>query len=140
MARRAFLATLIAAAVSLVGVGAATAAPPEGSLHLRLVASGDEDIGPRTFAFTDTVYQGRRAIGTSRAVCRVSIDFTSVRCKVTLSLPAGKLFVSVGLTPDPQGSFRVTGGTGAYKGKTGIGIFKPGGNADTTKLTIWLTS
>jgi hypothetical protein len=120
--------------------GAAVAAPPEGSLHLTLVTTGEEgSLGPRSFFFTDTIYQGGRATGTSRAVCRFTGRFENPRCRITLSLPGGRLFVFVRLTPDPRGNFKVTGGTGKYAGKTGVGIYR-GTSMTTTKLTIWLTS
>ena len=106
MARRALVAAVIAAALSLAGVGVATAAPPEGSLRLTLVSAGEEDLGPRSFSFTDTVYQRGKVVGTSRAVCRVSFDFWSARCKITVSLPGGKLFVLVRCRPRLRGASR----------------------------------
>jgi hypothetical protein len=139
MARRAFVAAVIAAALSLAGVGVATAAPPEGSLHLTLVSAGEENLGPRSFAFTDTVYQRGKAVGTSRAVCRFTGNFENPRCRITVSLPAGKLFVFVRLTPEDRGSFRVTGGTGKYQGKTGVGIYRAITD-DKVRITAWLTS
>jgi hypothetical protein len=137
MARRALIALVIAAALSLSGV--ATAAPPEGSLRLTLVSADDGSLGPRSFFFTDTVYSGRKVVGSDRAVCRFRGNFENPRCHVTLSLPAGKLFAFLRLTPDPRGSFTITGGTGSYRGKTGYGIYRSLG-PNTTKLIIWLTS
>jgi hypothetical protein len=116
----------------------ANAAPPEGSLHLTLVSAGEGQLGPRSFYFTDTVYQGGKAVGTERAVCRFTGYFENPRCRITVSLPGGKLFVFVRLTPDPRGSFKVTGGTGKYRNKTGIGIYRSFGE-NVTKITAWLT-
>lgn len=139
MVRRTLVAAVIAAALSLVGVGVATAAPPEGSLHLTLISAGEGELGPNSFFFTDTVYQGGQVVGTDRAVCRFSGDFENPRCKVTFSLPAGKLFAFVRLTPESRGSFTVTGGTGKYQGKTGVGIYRSI-SEDKTRITIWLTT
>jgi hypothetical protein len=137
MTRRALAVGAIAAALCLSGV--ATAAPQGSSLRLTLVSANEGDLGPRSFFFTDTVYQGGRAVGTSRAVCRFTRNFESNRCRITVSLPAGKLFVFLRLTPDPWGSFKVTGGTGKYRGKTGIGIYRPGASETVTRITAWLT-
>jgi hypothetical protein len=138
MARRLLVLGVVTAALCLSGT--ASAAPPEGSLRLTLVPTNQEGlVGPNTFYFVDTVYQRGRWVGTSRALCRFSGNFESPRCRITVSLPGGRLFVFVRLTPDPQGSFKVTGGTGAYQGRTGVGIFRDAG-ADRTRIVIWLTS
>jgi hypothetical protein len=139
MGRPALVAALIAATLALAGV--ASAAPPEGSLRLTLVSSSEGQLGPRSFFFTDTVYQGGNVIGSERAVCRFTGHFENPRCRITLFLPGGRLFVFVRITPDPRGSFRVTGGTGKYEGRTGIGIYKNLNEAGTrTRVIIWLTS
>jgi hypothetical protein len=135
MARRALIAGVIAA---LCLPAAAAAAPPGGSLSLTLVSAGDGQLGPRTFFFTDTAYQGGKLVGSDRAVCRFTGNFENPRCKVTLSLPGGRLFAFLRLTPDPRGSFKVTGGTGMYEGKSGVGIYRSIGDI-TTRITIWLT-
>jgi hypothetical protein len=133
-------ATLVvgAIAVALCLSGMANAAPPEGSLHLTVVSASEGQLGPRSFYFTDTVYRGGKAVGTERAVCRFIGNFENPRCRITVSLPAGKLFVFIRLTPDPRGSFKVTGGTGKYRNKTGIGIYRSIGE-NVTKITAWLT-
>lgn len=136
MTRLAVLAAMVVAALCLSGVAAA--APPEGSLRLTLVSADGGQLGPRSFFFTDTVFQGGKIVGSDRAVCRFTVDFVP-RCRVTLSLPQGTLFAFLRLTPDPRGSFKVTGGTGKYRGRTGYGIYKSISDT-TTKITIWLTS
>jgi hypothetical protein len=138
MARLALVAATVAAMFCLAGV--ATAAPPEGSLRLTLVSTNNEgQLGPNRFYFVDDVYLRGRWVGTSRAVCRFTGRFENVRCRITLSLPRGRLFVFLRLTPDPRGSFKVIRGTGAYRGRTGVGIYKSVGE-ETTKIVIWLTS
>jgi hypothetical protein len=138
MVRRTFVAGVAAVALCLAGVGVATAAPPEGSLHLRTTSLDDGPLGPHSFFFTETIHQHGKAVGTTRAVCHWVGDFEDIRCRLTASLPGGKLFIRLPLTPENQGSFRVIGGTGKYAGKTGLGIYKAGPNS--TKITIWLTS
>jgi hypothetical protein len=135
--RRALMAAAIAAALCLSGV--ATAAPPEGSLHLTVVAADEGALGPRTFFFTETVYQGGKVVGSDRAVCRFTGNFENPRCRLTLSLPGGKLFLFLRITPDPHGNFKVTGGTGTYRGRTGVGIYR-GLGPNATRVVIWLTS
>jgi hypothetical protein len=130
-------ALALAAIVSAVP-SVATAAPPEGSLHLTLVSASEGQLGPQSFFFTDTIYQGGKAAGTSRAVCRFTGRFENPRCRITLSLRGGKLVLFVRLTPDPRGHFKVTAGSGRYQGKAGVGIYRSSNT--TTKLTIWLTS
>lgn len=136
------LAVLVAATVALCLPAVATAAPPEGSLRLTLVSTGDEGgLGPNRFYFTDAVYQRGQRIGTSRALCRFTGNFENPRCRITVSLPQGKLFVFLRLTPGERGSFTVTGGTGSYRGKTGVGIYRSdGATTTTTRIVIWLTS
>ena len=134
-------ALALAAVVGAVVVpGAAVAAPPEGSLRLTTV-SVDEGFSQsrNTFTFSELVYQGGKLVGSDHAVCKFRGQFENIRCRITVWLPHGKLFLFVRITPDPQGSFRVTGGTGKYAGKTGVGIFR--NVSDTSsKVTIWLTS
>jgi hypothetical protein len=107
-----------------------------------LVSTNQEgSLGPRSFYFVDTAYQNGRVVGDSFARCRFTGYFENLRCRITLSLPAGKLFVFVRLGPDPRGSFKVTGGSGAYQGRTGVGIYKNLNEAGTrTRVIIWLTS
>jgi hypothetical protein len=85
------------------------------------------------------LYQRGRLVGRDHAVCRWTAQFENIRCRITVSLPHGKLFIFLRTGPDPQGSFKVTGGTGDYAGKTGVGIYR---NTSETvgKVTIWLTS
>jgi hypothetical protein len=135
MTRRALAVGAIAAALCFSGV--ATAAPQGSFLRLTLVSADEGELGPHSFFFTDTVYQGGRAVGTSRAVCRFGW-FGNPRCRITVSLPAGKLFVFVRLLPQPSGTFKVTDGTGKYRDKTGVGIYRSIGE-NVTKLTVWLT-
>ena len=135
MKRRALAVGAIAAALCVSGV--ATAAPPQGSLRLTLISADEGQLGPHSFFFTDTVYQGGRAVGTSRAVCRLGW-FGNPRCRITFSLPAGKLFLFVRLLPQPSGTFKVTDGTGKYRDKTGVGIYRSIGE-NVTKITVWLT-
>jgi hypothetical protein len=129
---------LAAIAVTLCLSGAAAAAPPEGSLQLTSVGVSEMLTGPHRFVFTEDLYQRGRLVGSDRAVCRFIGRFENPRCRITVSLPKGKLFVSLRLTPDPRGHFTVTGGTAGYQGKTGVGIYRPVGN-DAMRITIWLT-
>ena len=122
--------------------GAAFAAPPEGSLHLTTVSLPDEDtfsLSKKQFTFSELVYQRGRLVGTDHAVCTWTARFENIRCRLTVSLPNGKLFLFLRITPDPHGSFKVTGGTGKYEGKTGLGIYRNVGDT-RTNVTIWLTS
>jgi hypothetical protein len=107
-----------------------------------LQSTGEEgQLGPRSFYFVDTAFQNGRVVGESYARCRFTGNFENLRCRIRLTLPAGTLSVFVRLTPDPRGSFRVTSGTGAYQGRTGVGIYKNLNEAGTrTRLVIWLTS
>jgi hypothetical protein len=136
MARRALFAAVIAAALCFSG--AAIAAPPEGSLHFTAVSADEGLLGPRSFFFTETLYQGGKAVGADRAVCRFTGNFENPRCRITVSLPGGKLFVFLRLLPGPRGSLKVTGGTGKYQGKTGVGTFRSISD-NAVRVTIWLT-
>jgi hypothetical protein len=140
MARRLLVVAAMSSILCLCGV--ASAAPPEGSLRLTLVQSEEFlPLGPRSFAFNHTVYQQGQITGTSNAVCRFTGNFENPRCRLVLSVPQGKLFVFVRLVPDPRGSFTVTGGTGAYRGRTGVGIFRDlNAEGTVTRIVIWLTS
>jgi hypothetical protein len=137
MSRHALILALAIAATLCVS-GAATAAPPEGSLQLTAVGAGDMQTGPTSFTFTERVYQRGQLVGSDRGVCSFFGRFENPRCRITLSLPQGKLFLILRLTPDPRGHFKVTSGTGAYRGKTGVGIYRFIGT-DSTRIVIWLT-
>jgi hypothetical protein len=136
-------ALAVAATVSALAVPAtALAAPPEGSLHFTTVSVPEEDtfsLAKKQFTFSELLYQRGKLVGTDRGVCRWTAEFENIRCRITVSLTRGKLFLFLRLSPDPQGSFTVTGGTGAYAGRTGVGIYR---NTSETvgKVTIWLTS
>lgn len=117
------------------------AAPPEGSLRLTTVAiEEDESFFPatNTFTFSELVYQRGRLVGSDHAVCRFRGRFEHIRCRITLSLPQGTLFLYVPIGPDSRGSFWVTRGTGKYAGKTGTGIYR--NISEGSKVVIWLTS
>jgi hypothetical protein len=136
MTRLALAVGAVAAALCLSG--AATAAPQGSFLRLTTVSADEGPLGPRSFFFTETVYQGGKAVGTDRAICRWTLNFENLRCRLTVSLPAGKLFIFLRPTPDPWGNFKVTGGTGKYEGKTGVGIFR-NISENVTRVQIWLT-
>jgi hypothetical protein len=93
----------------------------------------------KQFTFSELLYQRGRLVGADHAVCTWTALFENIRCHITISLPNGKLFLFARVGPDPQGNFKVTGGTGTYASKTGIGIYR---NTSETvgKVTIWLTS
>jgi hypothetical protein len=135
-------ALAVAATVGVLAVPATgLAAPPEGSLHLTTVSLPEQDtfsLAKKQFTFGELVYQRGKLVGTNHAVCRWTAQFENIRCRMTVSLPKGKLFIFLRIGPDPQGSFIVTRGTGTYAGRTGIGIYH--NVSDTaTKVTIWLT-
>jgi hypothetical protein len=120
----------------------ALAAPPEGSLHFTTVSLPEEDTfspAKQQFTFSELLYQRGKLVGRDHAVCTWRAQFENIRCRITVSLPNGKLFLVLRVGPDPQGSFKVTGGAGNYAGKTGVGIYR---NTSETvgKVTIWLTS
>jgi hypothetical protein len=136
-------AVALAATVGVLAVPAtALAAPPEGSLHLTTVSVPEEDtfsLSQKQFTFSELVYQRGRLVGSDHAVCTWTAQFENIRCRLTVSLPNGELFLFLRIGPDPQGSFKVTGGTGEYAGKTGVGIYR-NTSETVTKVTIWLTS
>jgi hypothetical protein len=136
-------ALALAAAVGVLAVPAtALAAPPEGSLHLTTVSLPEQDtfsLSKKQFTFSELVYQRGRLVGRDHAICTWTAQFENVRCRMTVFLPNGKLFVFLRPGPDPQGSFTITGGTGTYAGKTGVGIYR-NTSETATKVTIWLTS
>jgi hypothetical protein len=138
MVRRALVVAVVSAAVLGLS-GVAAAAPPEGSLRLTVVPADEGGLGPRSFFFTETVYQGGKVVGSDRAVCRFTANFENPRCRITLSLPGGRLFLFLRITPDPRGNVKVTGGTGTYRGRTGVGIYRSLG-PNATRVVIWLTS
>jgi hypothetical protein len=120
----------------------ALGAPPEGSLRFTTVSLPEEDTfspAKKQFTFGELLYQRGRLVGRDHGVCRWTAQFENIRCRITVSLPNGKLFLFLRIGPDPQGSFTVTGGTGKYAGKTGVGIYR---NTSETvgRVTIWLTS
>ena len=134
-----FVLAAMTAALCLCGVG--SAAPPEGSLRLTLVQGEFLPLGPRSFAVNHTVYQRGQITGTSHSVCRFRGNFENPRCRITFSLPQGKLFVFFRPVPNPRGSLTVTGGTGAYRGRTGVGIFRDlNAEGSLTRIVFWLTS
>ncbi len=134
-------ALALAAVVGALAVpSAAVAAPPGGSLHLTTI-SVDEGFSEshHGFTFSELVYQGGKLVGRDRALCKFRGQFENIRCRITVTLPNGTLFLFARIGPDPHGSFTVTGGTGKYEGKTGVGIYR--NVSDTaSKVTIWLTS
>jgi hypothetical protein len=137
MTRRTFVIGVILAALSVPNLAAA--APPEGSLHLTSVAFTDaQQTGPRSFTFTDRLFQRGRLAGTVTFACRFRGRFENPHCRGTVSLPKGNLFLFLRLLPGDRGQFKVTGGTGKYQGKTGVGIFHNVSNT-ATRVVIWLT-
>jgi len=136
MTRRVAVFGVIVAALCVPGVGAA--APPGGSLHLTSVAYSDAQTGRRSFTFTDQLYQRGKLVGTVRFACRFRGHFENPHCRGIASLPNGELFLFLRLLPGERGHFKVTGGTGTYRGKIGVGIYR--NVSDTaTRVTIWLT-
>jgi hypothetical protein len=129
---------LVAIAAALCVTGAATAAPPNGTLNLRVVGVGFEET-PDGFTFTELVYQRGKLVGTDRHVCKYWVQFPNVRCRTTVSLPNGNLFLYIAFLPSDRGRLKVTGGSGAYQGRTGIGIYRSV-SENATKVRIWLTS
>jgi hypothetical protein len=129
----------LAILVALVLPALATAAPPEGSLRLKSVATGGGETA-NGFFFTENLYArpSGRFVGTDRAVCAFRPPLGIFACRITANLPSGKLFIRLPLLPGDRGSFTVTGGTGRYQGRKGVGIYRsfPG----HTNITIWLTS
>ena len=101
--------------------------------------AGTFSLSTKQFTFSELVYRRGRLVGRDDAVCSWRAQFENIRCRITVSLPNGRLFLVLRLGPDPQGSFKVTRGTGVYAGKTGVGIYR--NLTDTlSKVTIWLTS
>ena len=136
MARRTLLCLAILVALLLPALAAA--APPSGSLHLKGVDTSRRGTA-NGFAFTQTLYQGGKVVGTDSAVCRYRPRLGHLVCRVTVNLPSGKLFVRLPIFNDTdRGSFTVTRGTGRYEGRTGYGIYRS--FPDHTKITTWLTS
>lgn len=135
MTRRALVLGAMAAALFLPTPAAA--APPEGSLRLTSVEVGGTEI-PHGFTFNELVYQRGKLVGTDRAVCKFRGRFENLRCRITLALPNGELFLFARFQPGDRGNFVVTRGTGKYQGKAGVGIFRNVG--DATRITIWLTT
>jgi hypothetical protein len=134
---RRILVCLVIVALALPAF--AVAAPPEGSLHLRSVPTGERETAT-AFVFTENLYarSSGRFLGTDRAVCTWRPRLEMFVCRLTANLPGGKLFVRLPLLPGDRGSFTVTGGTGRYQGKTGVGIYRSFPNH--SNITIWLTS
>lgn len=137
MTRRTTFCLAILVALCLPAL--ATAAPPEGSLHLKSVGTGDGETA-NGFFFTENLYErpGGRLVGTDRAVCTFRPPLGIVVCRLTANLRDGKLFVRLPLLPGDRGSFTVLRGTGRYQGQTGVGIYRSFPNH--TNITIWLTS
>ena len=129
---------LVAIAAALCVTGAATAAPPNGTLSLRVVGDSFEE-SPDGFTFTELVYQRGKLVGTDRHVCKYWVQFPNVRCRTTVSLPNGNLFLYIAFLPGDRGSFKVNGGSGAYQGRTGVGVYRSVGE-NASKVRIWLTS
>jgi hypothetical protein len=88
------------------------------------------------FTFKEKLYRGGELVGRSKGVCVVTTPDV-FDCKITVTLPDGKIVLSTRITGSDRGSFTVVSGTGEYRGATGTGSWRNLPN-DKTRITIRL--
>jgi hypothetical protein len=127
----------LAAASTVIGLGAAVAAPAMGAttnLHFFTVTQGEKET-QNGFLIVEKVLQKGKKVGTDRLVCTFKAN--KANCKITVKLTGrGQIKLTTSLTENSNGGvLKITGGTGEFAGATGDGNFK---NITESKTSVLL--
>ena len=132
MARYLLALAVVMAALVVPSVANATAAE---TIRLTTVETSSRatDAG---FTFKEKLYQGGKLVGRGKGLC-VIVTVEVFDCKITLTLPDGKIVLSTRIAGANRGTFKVVSGSGEFQGATGTGTWRNLPN-DKTRVTIRL--
>jgi hypothetical protein len=112
--------------------------PPRGTQRNRRISAGDFSASTaRVFDESNTT-----RLGTSHVVCIATRGGTLARvtfqCNGTAVLNQGTLAVNLGGRPGAEIVAAITGGTGAFEGRTGSVVVRERPNSNLTDVTVHL--
>jgi lipopolysaccharide export system protein LptA len=128
---------LLALSLALaVGLPASAAASSSATTISAVAMQQTSKTSGKKLTFTESLTSGVKVIGHDRVTC-ISNGSTSATCTALFTLARGTISVAgkVSFTA-PSSTLRITGGTGAYKGKKGTLRLTPAGTRSLEVFTI----